>query len=596
MTAREFSARARVLPVRDHPAFVFGVSALLAAVLFVPYLGSVGLWDPWETHYSEVGREMLARGDFIHPHWEASWFFSKPVLTLWLAAFGLFMAGANGTSGELPPYTEWAIRLPFAVLSMLAIAVLAHHVSRLTSKRVGLLSGLVLATSPMWFFVSRQAMTDMPFVASATISTSCFLRVMLDASATRRWLDLAWAAAGVATLGKGLLGLGLPIATIGVLMLAEARNPREVWASVRAVTPLRGLVLFVAIAFPWYVAMLRFDGVDNEGKTFFQRFFLHDHFARLTTGVFTTTPGGTFTYFIEQGAYGFFPWVGVLPLALGRMLRGGEVSSRVRLERAMLCWSLFSFGLFTFSATKFHHYCLPMLPGLAVLVALALDEVLAGTSRSAPMLVVGGVLLGFVGRDLAQAPRRWIELFTYNHERPYPDVIDGWPIFSGAPAWLNAHTSTWLVTAACVAVLGLLAHERASLKLSPTRLIGALLVSALFSSLWLSWSHWVDMSHQWTQRDLFWRYFRNREASEPIAAFYMDWKGETFYSRNTVLQLGPANWQKDLPAFLGRPGRKWVLVEHARLQFLTQAIGPSHTMKSIEPGLNNKFVLVLVDA
>ena len=60
---------------------------------------------------------------------------------------------------------------------------------------------------------------------------------------------------------------------------------------------------------------------------------------------------------------------------------------------------------------------------------------------------------------------------------------------------------------------------------------------ALGFALWFSWSHWVDLSHHWTQRDLFWRYYDRRKPGEPIVAYMMDWQGETFYSRNTVKQI-----------------------------------------------------------
>ena len=32
-----------------------------SALLFVPWLGATGLWDPWEPHYGEVAREMIGR-------------------------------------------------------------------------------------------------------------------------------------------------------------------------------------------------------------------------------------------------------------------------------------------------------------------------------------------------------------------------------------------------------------------------------------------------------------------------------------------------------------------------------------------------------
>ena len=37
------------------------------ALLYFPCIGSYSLWDPWETHYGEVAREILARDDWISP-------------------------------------------------------------------------------------------------------------------------------------------------------------------------------------------------------------------------------------------------------------------------------------------------------------------------------------------------------------------------------------------------------------------------------------------------------------------------------------------------------------------------------------------------
>src|SRR5919204_6255873 len=74
-----------------------GLAAVLGAVLLIPYLGAVGLWDPWETHYGEVAREMIERNDYVHPYWENAWFFSKPIFTMWMQAFGMQLVGANGS-------------------------------------------------------------------------------------------------------------------------------------------------------------------------------------------------------------------------------------------------------------------------------------------------------------------------------------------------------------------------------------------------------------------------------------------------------------------------------------------------------------------
>ena len=46
-----------------------------AAALYFPFMGSYSLWDPWETHYGEVAREMLSRDDWISLWWaQDGWF------------------------------------------------------------------------------------------------------------------------------------------------------------------------------------------------------------------------------------------------------------------------------------------------------------------------------------------------------------------------------------------------------------------------------------------------------------------------------------------------------------------------------------------
>ena len=95
----------------------------LGLLLYLPAAGSYGLWDPWETHYSEVARQMTHRGDFISLWWpgsprDAEVFWSKPVLTFWLMSIGMHIARVGlpgGDPGEMAVTNraEWAVRVPF---------------------------------------------------------------------------------------------------------------------------------------------------------------------------------------------------------------------------------------------------------------------------------------------------------------------------------------------------------------------------------------------------------------------------------------------------------------------------------------------------
>ena len=113
------------------------------ALLYLPRAGSYGLWDPWETHYGEIARQMAMRGDVITLWWPGSpadrpEVFHKPVLHFWLMAASMRLAGLesrHARPSELVDSNrvEWAERVPNILLSIVALAVLWWAVAWLTS-------------------------------------------------------------------------------------------------------------------------------------------------------------------------------------------------------------------------------------------------------------------------------------------------------------------------------------------------------------------------------------------------------------------------------------------------------------------------------
>jgi 4-amino-4-deoxy-L-arabinose transferase-like glycosyltransferase len=147
---------------------------LLTTLLYLPLLGSYSLSDPWETHYGEVAREMLARDDWISTWWaQENWFFSKPVLDFWLQALSFSALGvgylpdqmlAGAARGDFPQ-PEWAARFPVFLMTLLSGYVLYKGTSQGLGRRVALLGGIVLVSMPYWYLIAHQTMTDMPYVA-----------------------------------------------------------------------------------------------------------------------------------------------------------------------------------------------------------------------------------------------------------------------------------------------------------------------------------------------------------------------------------------------------------------------------------------------
>ncbi len=157
---------------------------VLAGALYFPTLGMFSLSDPWETHYGEVAREILARDDWISLWWaQDDWFWSKPILNFWIQALAMSALFTHyqpdhmldGKAGPGFGHPEWVVRAPNVLLTLLAMYVLYRAVSKAFGRRAGFLGGFVLATCPDWYFLAHQTMTDMPFVAPLTAAMGFLL-------------------------------------------------------------------------------------------------------------------------------------------------------------------------------------------------------------------------------------------------------------------------------------------------------------------------------------------------------------------------------------------------------------------------------------
>ena len=173
---------------------------LLNVLLYVPLLGSYSLSDPWEVHYGEVAREMLARDDWLSLWWaQDGWFWSKPVLDFWLQGVSFSLTGVHfmpdqmlaAASSGLSPAPEWPARLPVFLLTVVATYLLYKAVAKAFGGRAGFVSGLVLTTAPYWYLIAHQSMTDMPYVAPLTAALSLVvLGMCTDAEAPLQTFEL----------------------------------------------------------------------------------------------------------------------------------------------------------------------------------------------------------------------------------------------------------------------------------------------------------------------------------------------------------------------------------------------------------------------
>ena len=402
----------------------------------------------------------------------------------------------------------------------------------------------------------------------ASIYATCFAGALYLALAypirerRRLYLMIFYVFIALATLSKGLLGFLLP----GCVLFFYILLTRE-WDLLKRVELLPGTLLFVAAGFPWYAGML-----TRHTRGFWQRFFVHDHFKRLASGVHQIDTG-SIEHFVRWLGYGLFPWSAMIPAALGQYFTGRGLSmedDRGRARLMILLWAVIAFTLFTLSSTKFHHYIFPAVPPLALLVGLAIDDAFdRELPEPWPLYLVGIGVFFLVAWDLIYDPQNLKDLFTYKYERKWD-----------AAAW-NTQFRIWLSILAVPGFLGLvwfLGKNRVM------RRVGFALtfVCALGMAIFGLDVYMPTISSTWSQKGVWDAYYRHcdrlevpsdpgereqicaetgnwsicehyddkkRYCREEAIAYKLNWRGETYYTQNEVI---PVRDNDDWDAFIKR--------------------------------------------
>jgi 4-amino-4-deoxy-L-arabinose transferase-like glycosyltransferase len=351
--------------------------ALLAALALAWFcnLGYRHLVKPDEGRYAEIPREMIASGDWVTPRINGYKYFEKPPLQYWATAASLSAFGMN----------EWAARLWPGLTGFLGVLLVFWAGNRLFAPPAGLLGAAVTASSALYAIVGHLLTLDMAlsFFMSASVFAFAVAQREPEEAGRRRWTLLGWAAMALAVLTKGLVGVVLPAGAVAAYVLAQ----RD-WKLLSRLYPVRGGLLFLAIAAPWFVL------VSRANPEFARFFFIHEHFERFLTKEHDRYQ--PMWYFIPVLLIGIVPWIVALLPALRSAWRRGEAAA-FDARRFLLLWCAVVFVFFSASDSKLVPYILPLFPALALLVG----DYLGSAGRRA--LVAQSAVAAVLGIALAVA-------------------------------------------------------------------------------------------------------------------------------------------------------------------------------------------------
>jgi 4-amino-4-deoxy-L-arabinose transferase-like glycosyltransferase len=322
------------------------------AFLFFYGLGQFGLIGADEPRYAQVAREMLDRRDWITPVLGGHAWLEKPPLYYWQAMLAYSALGV----------TDVAARVPAAMdATLLVIAVYVFF--RKFRRGVEIDAALITASSAGVIGYAHAASMDMALTATFGIGMLAWWA--WRESGHRIYLALFYVCMALGMLAKGPVAPFLAAAII----ICFALGTRDLHLVLKTLW-LPGILLFLTIALPWYVA------VQLRNPQFFREFILQHNLARFSSDLYHHRQ--PFWYYIPITAVALMPWTVFVIAAFAESVRNWwrnrrsvsfEPDLQLQFRVFACCWLVVPVAFFSLSQSKLPGYILPAIPAGTVLLA-----------------------------------------------------------------------------------------------------------------------------------------------------------------------------------------------------------------------------------
>ena len=336
---------------------------LLVTLFFIVFsrgilLEYTDLIDPTEARYASIAAEMITGNDWVTPKLPMpegiTPYLGKPPLHFWLTAISYKLFGIE----------EWTARLPSFLAAILILFCVYKFCCKFFTKEIGIVSGLIMFSSGMFFFIAGASVTDMTLTALVTVS---ILSLYQDLYAEeKKWIHwfLAAAMGAAAFLVKGPIAvvlIGLPFCLFSLYLRDFSWIRRMPW--IKSIT-----VFFVLIA-PWFI-LCQIDNPD-----FLKYFIWNENIARYLFKEYGDKYGSGHTHFHGMSwlmlLAAFSPWT--LFLFYSVFNKGIKNSLNwLREDQTRMfvfIWSISAALFFTFVRQLHAMYILPCIPGLAIIAS-----------------------------------------------------------------------------------------------------------------------------------------------------------------------------------------------------------------------------------